>query len=131
MHIDFLKQVISTTHDYWCVAREDHASNCGRYERIKDQIIFLSIPKDIPRGVEPKEILLSDAEKLERSNMDCNIFLNEPYAPFQIVQTFRGVYRAFPVIEKQREFIIAAMQMEVDDLYEYEKLYNSFLNQQQ
>lgn len=129
MEIDFLRQVLSTEHEYWCVARKDHASNCGRYERIKDQIIFVSIPKDIPRCIQPDKILLLDVEKLERSSMDCNIFLNENYAPFQICQTFRDVYKAFPVAKMQREFLISAMQLESDSLYEYEKIYHLLINQ--
>ena len=83
--------------EYWLVGKMDYVNRFGTMERIDDQILIVSIPMDIRRGLDRKDIMLSDLEALSRANVD-NIFLNEDYPPFQRYQTLNDVYVGCPIV---------------------------------
>lgn len=122
MHIDFLKQVLMSNAEYWIVAKKDWVREYGGDRRLPDQIMFISIPQNIRRGLMPDEILLNDIEKLHRSEIVCNIFINSDYPPFQFGQTLSNVYMGYPVTSNIKQFVIDALQLKSDSIYDYAEL---------
>lgn len=88
---------------------------------VKDSIILTVIPRDIPRSLKSNEILLCDIEKLRDSIM-LTIHINEPYSPFQTGQTFYNVYAGFPVKTNVKNFMIKAIELNSNDIYDYKQL---------
>jgi hypothetical protein len=125
MDIEIIKQVLMSEDEYWVFAIKTTSNNYGRFERGEDQVIFAALPPDVERGLKYEDITLKHIEMFDRLRLDLNIFLGQPYAPFQRGITFHDVYKGFPV-KNSRVFIIAALQMESKDYYEYKKLAETF-----
>lgn len=122
MNIDFIKEILMSTAEYWIVAKETEYRDCFETKRGKDQIVFISIPKDIKRGLKYEEITLQEVEKLHNAYIEQNIFLNTDYPPFQQYITFRDMYKGYPVEYKIKEFVSKALDLKSDELYEYKVL---------
>lgn len=121
-NINFLSKILSTDHEYWIVAKKNEYNTIARQGRDKDTIIYLTIPKNIERNIKYDEIKLVDLERLQKANMDCNIFLNESYPPFQIGQSFYDIFDGYPVERNQKQLLIKALELESDNLWDYKKL---------
>ena len=122
MNIDFIKEILMSTAEYWIVAKKTEYRDCFETKRGKDQIVFISIPKDIKRGLKYEEITLQEVEKLHNAYIEQNIFLNTDYPPFQQYITFRDMYKGYPVEYKIKEFVLKALDLKSDELYEYKVL---------
>lgn len=120
-NIDFLKQIITTEHPYWLVARESWISEYGSRKRLPDEAWFICIPLSIRRGVAPKDILLSEVEKLNYMETQ-NIALSEPYSPFQTGITFCNLTQGYPILKDSKDFLIKALAFEGKDFWSYKKL---------
>ena len=122
-NINFLKKVLmsESKHEYWIVAKRNEYNTIARKGRDKDSIILCVIPNNIPREVKDKEILLSQLEDLRNAEMQ-NIFINEPYAPFQTGQTFYNIYEGFPIKTDVKKFMMQALALRSDSIYDYEDL---------
>jgi len=121
-NVDFLKEVLMSNAEYWIVAKEVKVNRGFRSERERDHIMFISIPKDIKRGLKYEEITLQELEKLNRSYCEQNIYINTDYPPFQLYGTFSDIYIGFPVTHKIREFIINSLALGSDAIWEYKQL---------
>jgi hypothetical protein len=120
--------------EYWIVAKMDYTNRYGEIIRSDDQIIFISIPQGIRRGLKKEEILLTDLEKLGDAPIDCNIFLNQDYPPFQRCQTLRDVYVGFPVEfvhGKTKQFIVDALLINSKSIYDYYELIKNLNSEQE
>ena len=122
MNIDFIKEILMSTAEYWIVAKKTEYRDCFETKRGKDQIVFISIPKDIKRDLKYEEITLQEVEKLHNAYIEQNIFLNTDYPPFQQFITFRDMYKGYPVKYKIKEFVSKALDLKSDELYEYKVL---------
>ena len=122
MNIDFIKEILMSTAEYWIVAKKTEYRKDFEMKRGKDQIVFIAIPKDIKRGLKYEEITLQEVEKLHNAYIEQNIFLNTDYPPFQQYITFRDMYKGYPVEYKIKEFVSKALDLKSDELYEYKVL---------
>ena len=122
MNIDFIKEILMSTAEYWIVARKTEYREYFETKRGKDQIVFIAIPKDIKRGLKYEEITLQEVEKLHNAYIEQNIFLNTDYPPFQQFITFRDMYKGYSVEYKIKEFVSKALDLKSDELYEYKVL---------
>lgn len=113
MNIDFIKEVLMSRSEYWVVARK-----VNNY----DQIILIVIPKDIKRGLNYEEITLQDVEKLHGSYIEQNVFINTDYPPFQQNISFSDMYKGYPINSKIKEFMIKALELKSDNIYQYKAL---------
>lgn len=130
-NIKFLSQVLTTAHEYWIVAKKNEYNTIARSGRDKDSIIFLAIPKDVKRNIPYDAIRLVDLEKLQKSAMDCNVFINESYAPFQIGQHFYDIFEGYPIERNQKEFLIKALELKSDKIWDYKVLIDEICNEKQ
>ena len=122
MNIDFIKEILMSTAEYWIVAKKTEYREDFEMKRGKDQIIFIAIPKDIKRGLKYEEITLQEVEKLHNAYIEQNIFLNTDYPPFQQYITFRDMYKGYPVEYKIKEFMLKALDLKSSELYDYKAL---------
>ena len=111
-----------STAEYWIVAKKTEYRDCFETKRGKDQIVFISIPKDIKRGLKYEEITLQEVEKLHNAYIEQNIFINTDYPPFQQYITFRDIYKGYPIEYKIKEFMLKALDLKSSELYEYKAL---------
>jgi len=123
-NLDVIKQILMSNVDYWIIAKKNYIRRYGTNEQLKDQIIFISFPQTIKRGLTYDEITLKHIEQFDRLYIDCNIFLNEPYAPFQLNTSFYDVWKAVPIEFDPKTFLVEALNKKDGDIFEYEKLYN-------
>ena len=121
-NINFLSKILSTKHEYWVVAKKNEYNTIARKGRDNDSIMLITIPTNIKRGVEYNDIKLIDLEKLQKVNIDCNIFLNESYPPFQVNQSLYNIFDGHPIESKQRLYLIKALDLDSNDLWDYKKL---------
>lgn len=122
MNIDFMKEIIMTTDEYWVVARKTIYRENFDTKRGEDQILFIAIPKGIRRGLQYEEITLKDVETFYNSFLDRNIFLYPDYPPFQDYIPFRDVHTGFPIKNNAKEFLIKALELKSDNLNDYKAL---------
>ena len=122
MNIDFIKEILMSTAEYWIVAKKTEYRDCFETKRGKDQIVFISIPKDIKRGLKYEEITLQEVEKLHNAYIEQNIFVNTDFAPFQQYIAFRDMYKGYPIEYKVKEFLLKALDLKSDELYKYKAL---------
>lgn len=123
-NLSFLKKILMSPYsdEYWIVARRNTGySLLTRGEIYPDSIILTAIPQNITREVKETEILLCEIEKLRNSEM-MNIFINEPYAPFQYGQTFSQVYDGYPIKTNVKEFMLKAIALNSNNLWDYRHL---------
>lgn len=124
-NLDVIKQILMSKTDYWLIAKKNYVINhYGSNERLKDQILFVSFPRTLQKGLKYEEITLKHIEQFNSLRVDCNIFLNEPYAPFQIGISFYNVWKAVPIEVDPKKFLMEAIIKTDGDIFEYEKLYN-------
>lgn len=123
-NLDVIKQILMSECDYWLIAKKNYVRRYGTDERLKDQILFISFPRTLPRGLKYEEITLKHIESFNGLYIDCNIFLNEPYTPFQIGTSFYDVWKAVPIEVEPKKFLIEAINKTDGDIFDYEKLYN-------
>ncbi len=121
-NINFLSKILSTKHEYWIVAKKNEYNTISRKSRDKDSIIFISVPINIKIGVEYNDIKLVDLEKLQKANIDCNIFLNDNYPPFQMNQNLYNIFDGHPIESKQKLCLMKALELDSDNLWDYKKL---------
>lgn len=122
-NIDFLTKIlVNGENEYWVVAKKDYVNQYGSIKRLPDQIIMLCIPHNIQRGLSREEIKLVDLERLKNVSIDCNVFLNTEYSPFQLGQTFYEIYNGFPITCKPKDFLIEALALKSDNIYDYQDL---------
>lgn len=122
MNIDFIKEILMSTAEYWIVARKTEYIEDFETKRGKDQIVFIAIPKDIKRGLNYEEITLQEVEKLHNAHIEQNIFINTDYPPFQQYVIFRDMYKGYPIEYKIKEFMLKALDLKSNELYEYKAL---------
>lgn len=123
-NIDFLKEILMSESEYWIVAMKRGALDLGEFKRIDDEILFISIPVNIRRGLKYEEITLMELEKLKDSNCNQNIYLTNDYPPFQIGQTFYEIYKGYPVKKDIKQFVIKALAIKSTDICDYKELIN-------
>lgn len=128
---DFLCKVLTTDHEYWVVAKKNEIREYGDWKRIEDSIIFISIPYNIERNIHRDEIRLNQLEKLQNSSIHCNVFLNEPYAPFQVGQSFYNIINGYPIESNQKEFLSKALMLKKGSLLKYKEIYESLCNKKE
>lgn len=129
METEFFKKVMTSHDGYWVVSKKKEGREYGDWVRKNDTIVFIAIPEKWKRGLKPNEILLIDVENYQREFIDCNIYLNEAYPPFQQGQSLSDVTDGFPVKTELgiNEFIAQAIQLESDNLFDYKKLMDRIL----
>lgn len=118
-NLDFLKAVLMSDAEYWIVAKRNEYPN-SRSE--PDSIILISFPYTIKTGMKYEDIKLSDIEGLSRVSLDMNIFINKPYAPFQRYTSFYNIYKGYPVKKNIKQFMIDALALNSDSIYDYKEL---------
>lgn len=122
MNIEFIKEILMSTAEYWIVAKRTEYREYFETKRGKDQIVFIAIPKEIKRGLKYEEITLQEVEKLHRAYIEQNIFINTDYPPFQQYITFRDMYKGYPIEYKIKDFMLKALELKSNELYEYKAL---------
>ena len=122
MNIDFIKEILMSTAEYWIVAKETEYREYFENKRDKDQIVFIAIPNNIKRGLKYEEITLQEVEKMYRAYIEKNIFINTDFPPFQQCITFSDMYKGYPVEYKIKEFMLKALDLKSDELYDYKAL---------
>lgn len=129
MHYEFLSKIMQSGSNYWCVSKMDRVNNCGRDERLGDQIILIAIPYTITLNIPADQVKFVDLEKLGRVDVD-NIFLNVDYPPFQYNVTLYDVYDGFPLDQGCiRDFLKQALSLKSDQpgIYAYKELYKQIV----
>ncbi len=63
-------------------------------------------------------------EELSRAHV-ANVFINEDFPPFQCYINISEMYIGFPVFRNQKKFLIDAVALNSDKIYDYEKLIDS------
>lgn len=122
MNIDFLKQLMTSDCYYWLVAKECHASSGRGLERIADDILLVGIPYE-NRPYKLEDIRLLDLEKFQKMEIPANIFISEPFPPFQTGQTLYRVYSGMPLNDIDiTSFMIEALQLKSKSLWDYKPL---------
>ena len=121
-NVDFLKEVLMTDAEYWVVAQETTARKYWESVRGKDHIMFIAIPKGIKRGLKYEEVTLQELEKLRNSYCEQNIYINTDYPPFQQYVSFYNFYAGFPVTHKIKQFLLDALALGSDKIWEYKGL---------
>lgn len=122
MNIDFIKEILMSTAEYWIVAKKTEYREYFETKRGKDQIVFIAIPKNIKRGLKYEEITLQEVEKLHSAYIEQNIYINTDFPPFQQFLTFSDMYKGYPIEYKIKEFLLKALDLKSDKLYEYKTL---------
>ena len=122
MNIEFIKEILMSTAEYWIVAKKTEYREYFETKRGKDQIVFIAIPKEIKRGLKYEEITLQEVEKLHNAYIEHNIFINTDYPPFQQYITFRDMYKGYPIEYKIKDFMLKALELKSNELYEYKAL---------
>lgn len=120
-NIRFLTEVLTTEWEYWLVAKRDEHHNGQRY---KDQIFLTLIPFTVRRGLNRKQILLTDLENLRSVDLP-NIFFNMDYPPFQSGQSLWNVINGFHIDTKHvdvNKLIVDCLNIESDDIFKYKEL---------
>jgi hypothetical protein len=117
-NVDFLVQILTSSYEYWVVARENVD---GRDRRSSDDIMIISIPPTTTRYSSKEEILFTDLEKLYRSDVS-NIFITGNYPPFQLYVTMRNMYTGYPIKRNVRKFLADALNLNSNDIYKYKEL---------
>lgn len=127
-NIDFLKKILMSDSQYWIVARKVMKREYLKYVRDKDEIIFIAIPDDIKTGLKYEDIKLQDLEKLYSSYCH-NIFINEYFPPFQRYISFNNIYDGYSLEDvDQQKFLIKALELKSNNLYDYKKIIKSLTN---
>jgi hypothetical protein len=121
-NVDFLKEVLMSDAEYWVVAQKVIGQEYGREKRYKDHIIFIAIPKGIKRGLKYEEVTLQELEKLRSSHCEQNIYINTDYPPFQNYVSFYELYKGFPVTHMIKQFMLDALALGSDEIYNYKEL---------
>ena len=111
-----------STAEYWIVAKKTEYREYFETKRGKDQIVLIAIPKDIKRGLKYEEITLQEVEKLHSAYIDQNIFINTDNPPFQQHITFSDMYKGYPIEHNIKEFMLKALDLKSNELYEYKAL---------
>jgi hypothetical protein len=122
-NIDFLKKVLMSGYEYWIAAKRENANVYGRMEQQPDSIWLIAIPIEENLHVPKKadEILLKDIERLRDLPIH-NIAISESYAPFQHGQTLYSFYEGFPIKRNIKDFMIKALELASNNIYDYQKL---------
>jgi hypothetical protein len=120
MNITILEKILTSEQEYW-ILRKNNDSNGISPQSFKPSVIMCVIPQEIKQGLKREEIKLTDLEKLQ-SICFVNIFLNEEYPPFQSGQNFYNITEAYPIPSNQKEFLIKALNLKSDDIWDYKCL---------
>ena len=120
MNISILEKILTSDQEYW-ILRKDNDSHGINAQSFKPSVIMCVIPQEIKQGLKREDIKLTDLEKLQSSYFS-NIFLNEDYPPFQSGQSFYNITDAYPIPSKQKEFLIKALDLKSDDIWDYKNL---------
>lgn len=123
-NLDFLVELLVSDYEYWVVSKRNESPKSDHF---KDSIMLIVIPLNIDRGLKRDEIKLSDLERLLHATIHGNIFLNEDYPPFQYGQSFYNIHMGFPVTSEIYQFMIDALALKSDDIFEYKKLIKTCL----
>lgn len=119
MNINLLETILTSECEYWVIQKENSDS---QGDELQPTIMMIAIPITIDLGKKRGEIKLIDLEKLNSTNLDGNIILNQNYPPFQAQQTLNNVSSLFPIPHEQKEFLIQALKFVSDDIRRYEKI---------
>ena len=127
MNISVLEKILTSDEEYW-VLRKDNEGYGINLQKFKPSIIMCVIPIEIKQGLKKEDIKLIDLEKLQ-SFYFSNIFLNEDYAPFQSSQSFYNITDAYSIPCYQKEFLIKALDLQSDDIWDYKCLIDELCNE--
>jgi len=116
-NIRFLTEILMSTEEYWVAVKEDQWAS-GKSDR---SVWLISINPRIRRGLKKDEILLTDLEAL-RSSEPSNISLSNSYAPFQLGISMYNFTQGYPVTSDVRQFLIDALAIQSNDIYDYQAL---------
>lgn len=121
-NIDFLKKVLMSSESYWIAARMEY-KDWKTGERDKDSIWVIAVPitADIRYSQAADEIRLKDIERLRDVELH-NIAISESYPPFQHSISMRKFYQGFPITGPIKDFVIKALQLGSNNIYDYEQL---------
>jgi hypothetical protein len=120
MNVSILEKILTSEQEYW-ILRKNNDTYGINAQSFKPSVIMCVIPKEITQGLKREDIKLTDLEELQ-SIYFTNIFLNEDYPPFQSGQDFHNITEAYPIPCKQKEFLIKALALDSDDIWDYKKI---------
>jgi hypothetical protein len=122
-NISFLKEILTSSSQYWVAAKKEKIYSFGEYKTVGDSVWIICIPHNISLFQNENEILLKDIEALASCEVH-NIALSEPFAPFQHGVTLLNFYKGFPLekVVDIKKFMIQALECRSDDIYAYEKI---------
>ena len=119
MNVNVLETILTSECEYWLL-RKENKNNCN--DELQPSIIMVVIPYRINSGKKRNDIKLIDLEELESIDLNGNIYLNQPYAPFQANVRLFNVTDAYPISCSQRDFLIESLHMDSDDIWKYKEL---------
>lgn len=118
-NLHFLERLLREDSDYWVVAKVNDSTQ-GRME---DDILLISLPSSINKGVEINELKLGEVKRIQETYVDTNIFFTGDYAPFQLGVRLDSFWSGFPVKDvKIKPFVLKCLELKSHDLHDYEKL---------
>lgn len=120
MNVDLMKQILMANTDYWVFARRVTHSDGKQHG--PDEIFMASIPQSINKNTKYEDITLKQVEDLNIIRLDCNVFINVNYPPFQVGISFYEVWKGIPIKSHGKEFLRKALELQSDDIYDYECL---------
>lgn len=122
MKTDFLAKLLMSGVEYWIVARRPYKSD-------HDEVFVICLPLQMVKERKRDEILLIDLEVLENHEVQTNIFISEPYTPFQIGIRLYDVYDGIPLVGINfREFLIDALTLHSRNIHDYKVLIEKHKN---
>ena len=127
---NFLSKILTSDCRYFIVAKENYTNEYSRRVRKDDSILLVSIPFNFSVDSKLEDLKFVEIQKLNDSYAETNIILNAGYFPFQIGIRFSDFYTGFPLsaIEGNgwcfdfKPFLIEALSLESNSIYDYEKL---------
>lgn len=121
MNNDLISKILQDNATYWVISRRLEYNNS-----VDRSIFFIGLGVDVDLGMSYEEILLKDIDKLIKRNID-NIPLYPFYPPFQYgLSILNDATDGFPVKDiDTREFLVKALQVGTDSLYDYKAIFES------
>lgn len=125
MNTKVLEKILTTDEQYWII-RKDENSTGFNAQKFTNSIIMCTIPENIKQGKKREEITIVDLEELQGCN-HTNIYLNSDTPPFQLFQNFYRVTDCYPITCNKKEFLIKALLLDSDDIWDYKKIIDELL----
>ena len=124
MNKQFIREVFKNEHDYFVIEQKAY-QNPHSIHTAKNSIILIRIPDELYKIIRKHDgnadtLTLKELEQIEGIVIDSNVYLNEPFTPFQLGLRISDVHNHYGVNNVDRDTVVIALQASDDlDLWDY------------